>query len=40
MILREKVTKQIGFQWYRKTSAKVFTKMLGKWGEGDARYVT
>ena len=35
MILREKVTEQIGFQWCRKTSSKMFTKMReGRGGEG------
>ena len=40
MILREKVTEQIGLQWCRKTSAKVFTKMLGEGGEGDDHHLT
>lgn len=29
MILRGKITEQTGFQWCRKTSAKVVTKILG-----------
>ena len=43
MILRGKVTEQIGFQWCRNTSGRVVTKMLGAgggwgvWGKG-SRY--